>query len=133
MFIAEDAAAARARGAHIYAELLGSAYKYAEQYGADDIFEIMSESAKDAGTYLKDIDFIITCGALDNEIKAIHKTGIKVIDIKDVSGETYGAGGAFKTAAAIALFERNEAAAVMVNSFGFDGFMGCCILKREGV
>ena len=133
MFIAEDAAAAGARGAHIYAELLGSAYAYAEQYGANDIFKIMSESVKDAGTDFNYIDFIITCGAGCNEMKAINKTGIKVIDIKDAVGETYSAGGAFKTAAAIALFERKAADVIMVNSFGFDGFMGCCVLKREGV
>ena len=135
MFIAEDADIAKERGAHIYAEPIGSAYAYKVNPSVEDMLNIMSAAAKDADMTLDDLDFIVKCG----EDIAIENTHIKSIDIQTAVGNTYSAAGAFMAAAAAAVFEKGKLPdgsgisknpAAMIISFGFDGFMGCCVLRK---
>jgi 3-oxoacyl-[acyl-carrier-protein] synthase II len=137
IFIAENADDARKRGAHIYAELLGSAYKYKKDFSEKDVLSLMSEAANGAGVSLTDVDFTVISGG-EAAKAAIEKTDVKNININEIIGDTYGAWGAFAAATAAAIFEKGalpdgyripEKSLAVTGCFGFDGFMGCCVLK----
>lgn len=134
MFTVERRADAQSRGARIYAELTGSAAGYKPGFDKTDVKRIMENAAHDAGLELSDIDFVVKSGS-DAEADISQPS----LDIKQVTGETYGASAAIAVAAAVAVCGegimpdgrklRDETKHVMINSFGFDGFMGSMILN----
>lgn len=134
MFAALRRADAQSRGAEIYAELIGSASGYKPGFDKADVKRIMEHAAKDAGLELSDIDFVVTSGS-----DAESEISLPLIDIKKITGETYSASAAIAVAAAVSVCRegimpdgkklRDGINHVMINSFGFDGFMGSMILK----
>lgn len=137
IFIAENTDEALKRGARVYAELLGCAYRYKKNFSDKDVLSLMSEAANDAGVSLADLDFTVISGG--EAVKAaIEKTGVKNININKIIGNTYGASGAFAAAVAAAIFEKgalpngggiSEKPLALMGCFSFDGFMSCCVLK----
>ena len=140
MFIAEDESKAIERGAHIYEKIIGTSYTYKKDPSKEDVLNVMSAALKDAGITLSELDFIVTCGeeSVKSERAAIEDIKVKCIDIQEAIGNTYSASGAFKAAAAAAIFEKGRLpggdvlnnGAAMIAGFGFDGFTGCCVLKK---
>lgn len=142
IFTVEEKADAIKRGARIYAELAGGASGYNSDYEEKDILAVTEAAAKNAGISLKDISFAVTSlGARggETEYRAIKTLGVQSVDIKPVIGETYSASGAFAVSAALAVMERGmlpngaslkDTEYALINSFGFDGHMGCAVLKK---
>lgn len=137
LFTVENKEDAQKRDAHIYAELSGKSVGYKPDFENKDILSVMKSAAAMAGISLSEIDFAITSGNVA-ENNVISELGISSIDIKSITGETYSASGAFAIAAAIAVMEKRELPngkkikkqpLALVNSFGFDGYMGCVVLR----
>ena len=127
MFAAERFDAAMARGAHIYAELLGGAAGYKE-----NISDITASALSDAGVDMSDIAFIVANGG------AAAYDDIPIIDIKKIMRELCGASFAAAAAAAIAVGERGELpdgaalcrkAIALITGAGFDGYCGSLIMR----
>ncbi|MBR0366593.1 MAG: hypothetical protein IJH94_07330, partial [Clostridia bacterium] len=127
MLAAERSEAAKERGAHIYARLLGGASGYRE-----DISDITASALCDAGLDMKDIAFTVTNGGV-----AVHGD-IPNIDIKKITGELCGASFAAAAAAAIAIGERGalpdgtvlcRGAKTLITGNGFDGYGGSIIMS----
>ena len=134
LFAAESRKSARSRGAKVLAEVLGSAAAYRYGFGKDDVLQIMKKAVKGSDCELSDIDFVITSGS-----HAETDIPIPGVDIKRIIGEIYSASAAVAAAAAIAVCRagalpdgtrlRAGTKRVMINSFGFDGYMGSMVLK----
>ena len=133
LFAAESRKSAENRGAGVLAEVSGSAAVYRPGFGKNDVEQIMKSALESSGCELSDIDFVITSGS-----PAETDIPLPGIDIKKIIGETYSASAAVAVAAAIAVCRagalpdgtrlKSGTKRVMINSFGFDGYMGSMVI-----
>lgn len=136
IFILEELEKAKARGAHIYAEIVGSGYSadahhitapHPEGLGAK---LVMNNALEDAGINPTDIDYVNVHGTSTplgdiSEIKAIldvfgeHAYKLNISSTKSMHGHLLGSAGAIESAAVVAAI-RNSKIPPTINLFNLD-------------
>ena len=136
---------AKARGARLLGEIIGYGTSFEPptsaallvSASANAIERSMRMALREAAVYASEVDMVCTARSGLEEtddpetvaIDAVFGKSIAVAAPKALTGETFGAGGAFAMAHALAAFEHDRASCAMVNAVGYYGNVSSVLMR----